>query len=206
VVKNFLQSNSQAHQESFVLNVLKEKTDGFYVELGGGWPIKNSNTYLLETEYNWSGISFENDIERAYNYNATRKNKTLCTDAISFDYLNYFVKNQVPSQIDYLQMDLHPAEDTLKALKNMPLHLYRFSVITYEHNGYGNPLNHNGSPETKRESEDILSSFGYVRVVENLKFKRLAFEDWWIDPLVVSHDDYKEFISKDIDHQELFNK
>ena len=76
-----------------VLNVLKEKTNGFYLELGAGWPTKNSNTYLLESEYGWSGVSFENDPVRAENYNLTRKNKTLSEDAISFDYLNYFLSN-----------------------------------------------------------------------------------------------------------------
>ena len=93
MIKNFDQSNSQAHQESFVLNILKEKQNGFYLELGGGWPIKNSNTYLLETKYNWSGISFEIDLKRANKYNEIRKNKTICDNAITFDYLNYFTKN-----------------------------------------------------------------------------------------------------------------
>lgn len=42
------------------------------------------------------------------------------------------------SQLDYLQMDIHPAEATLEALKALPMDKYRFSVITYEHNGYDN--------------------------------------------------------------------
>lgn len=197
MVKIFPQSNSQAHQESFVLNVLNEKHNGFYVELGGGWPIRNSNTYILETQYGWSGISFENDTKRADDYNAIRNNKTLCTDAIEFDYLNYFIQNQVPTQIDYLQMDIHPAEDTLRALKNMPLDRYRFSVITYEHNGYSNPKN-------KQESYEILSDLGYVRVADDVIFKRMAYEDWWIDPETVSYDSYKDFISTKTDHVKLF--
>lgn len=197
MIKDFKNSNSQAHQESFVLNVLKEKQNGFYLELGGGWPIKNSNTYLLETEYFWSGISFEIDSKRAEKYNAQRKNKTICSDAISFDYLNYFKQNSVPHQIDYLQMDLHPAEDTLKALKALPTDQYRFSVITYEHNGYDNKLN-------KQESQNILKNLGYQLVVEDLTFLTIAYEDWWIDPNVVEYNDYKDFISNGINHNKLF--
>lgn len=197
MIKIFPQSNSQAHQESFVLNVLNEKHNGFYVELGGGWPIRNSNTYILETQYGWSGISFENDTKRADDYNAIRNNKTLCTDAIEFDYLSYFIQNQVPTQIDYLQMDIHPAEDTLRALKNIPLDEYRFSVITYEHNGYSNPKN-------KQESYNILSGLGYVRVADDVIFERMAYEDWWIDPQVVPYDSYKDFISIKTDHAKLF--
>jgi hypothetical protein len=199
MIKNFLQSNSQAHQESFVLNVLKEKQNGFYLELGGGWPIKNSNTYLLETEYNWSGISFEIDSNRAKEYNLIRKNKTICDNAITFDYLNYFKLNNVPKQIDYLQMDIHPAEDTLRALKALPTDLYRFSVITYEHNGYDNKLN-------KQESQKILKNLGYELVVEDLTFLTIAYEDWWIDPNVVKYEDYKEFISNNINHKKLFGE
>ncbi len=199
MIKTFPKSRSQAHQESFVLNVLGEKTDGFYLELGAGWATKNSNTYLLESEYNWSGISFENDPDRASNYNLVRKNKTLCEDAISFDYLNYFLSNNVPTQIDYLQMDIHPADATLEALKALPTDQYRFSVITYEHNGYSNMNN-------KIESQKILLDLGYKLVVDDLRYFSIAFEDWWVDPLVVDYEQYKEFISKDINHKKLFGE
>ena len=196
---HFKKSNSQAHQESFVLNVLKEKKDGFYVELGGGWPVKNNNTYLLETKYKWNGVSFENGKKRAKKYNRKRKNKTLATDAIDFNYLQYFYENNFPKQIDYLQMDIHPAEDTLRALKNMPLDQYRFSVITYEHNGYQNK-------ENQIESQRILKQYGYELVVEGLMvFKDVWYEDWWVDPKCINLDDYIEFKSKYILHDDLFN-
>lgn len=199
MIKTFPKSRSQAHQESFVLNVLNEKTNGFYLELGAGWPTKNSNTYLLESEYGWSGISFENDPIRAEDYNSIRKNKTLCEDAVSFNYLNYFLSNGVPTQVDYLQMDIHPAEATLEALKALPMDKYRFSVITYEHNGYSNIFN-------KIESQKILLDLGYVLVVDDLKYFSMAFEDWWIDPQVVEYENYKDFISKNINHKKLFGE
>jgi len=44
-------SNSQAGQESFVLNSLKEKRGGFYVEIGGYHSKNDSNTYLLEIAF-----------------------------------------------------------------------------------------------------------------------------------------------------------
>lgn len=195
---DFLKSNSQAHQESFVLNMLKEKRNGYYVELGGGWPVKNNNTYLLETKYGWKGVSFENGKKRAKKYNKKRKNKTLCVDAISFNYEGYLYDNKFPNQIDYLQMDIHPAEDTLKALKAIPLDRYRFSVITYEHNGYINK-------ETQIESQRILKQYGYVLVVENLTlFGEIAYEDWWVDPRVIPESIYRTEIAKDVLHYNLF--
>lgn len=195
---DFKRSNSQAHQESFVLNVLNEKKNGYYVELGGGWPVKNSNTYLLESKYGWKGLSFENGKKRSKKYNRKRKNKTLCVDAIKFDYLNYFIDNNYPTQIDYLQMDIHPAEDTLKALKNMPLDKYRFSVITYEHNGYQNKDN-------QLESQKILFDLGYELVSEGVMvFEGIWYEDWWVDPRSVNPESYKEFISKYLHHEKIF--
>jgi hypothetical protein len=196
---HYKKSNSQAHQESFVLNVLNEKKNGYYVELGAGWPVKNSNTYLLETKYGWKGVSFENGKKRVKKYNQKRKNKTLLQDAITFDYLKYFYDNNFPKQIDYLQMDIHPAEDTLLALKNIPLDRYRFSVITYEHNGYQNKQN-------QIDSQRILKQYGYKLVVEGLMLNDgVWYEDWWVDPLAVDYESYKEFIAEYITHHELFN-
>jgi hypothetical protein len=40
--KKFPHSNSQANQESFVLNITQEKKNGFYVEIGSG-PYKEKN-------------------------------------------------------------------------------------------------------------------------------------------------------------------
>lgn len=195
---HYSKSNSQAHQESFVLNVLQEKQNGYYVELGGGWPIKNSNTYLLESKYNWNGVSFENGKTRAKRYNKKRKNKTLCEDAISFNYKKYFASNQFPKQIDYLQMDIHPAEDTLKALKNMPLNEYRFSTITYEHNCYQNKDN-------QLQSQKIFKDFGYKLVAEGVSvFQDYWYEDWWVDPAVVDYQNYKDFISTYKFHGDIF--
>jgi hypothetical protein len=143
-------------------------------------------------------FSFENGKKRAKKYNKKRKNKTLCLDAISFDYVGYFYENKFPNQIDYLQMDIHPAEDTLKALKAMPLDRYRFSVITYEHNGYINK-------ETQIESQRILKQYGYKLIVENLTLHgEIAYEDWWVDPKVIPESVYGPEITKDVFHNNLF--
>ena len=106
---HYKKSNSQAHQESFVLNILNEKKNGYYVELGAGWPVKNSNTYLLETKYGWNGVSFENGKKRVKKYNQKRKNKTLLQDAITFDYLKYFYDNNLllPKKIQYHRIVIH---------------------------------------------------------------------------------------------------
>lgn len=68
--KNFLFANtknlkiiektlSQLGQEIFVLCHLDFKQKGFFVEFGACDGLKCSNTYLLETEFNWDGILSE---------------------------------------------------------------------------------------------------------------------------------------------------
>ncbi len=57
--KNEPNSFSQNFQDLFVLYVLKEKKNGFFVEFGATDGIELSNTLILEKEYNWRGILAE---------------------------------------------------------------------------------------------------------------------------------------------------
>ena len=52
---------SQAQQDVFILNILKGKQNGYFVELGSNDPIVINNTFLLETHFNWKGIMIEYD-------------------------------------------------------------------------------------------------------------------------------------------------
>jgi FkbM family methyltransferase len=52
-------SKSQVRQDLFVLSELNFKQNGYFVEFGATNGIDLSNTYLLETEYGWSGILAE---------------------------------------------------------------------------------------------------------------------------------------------------
>ena len=170
-------SYSQAHQESFVINALNEKRNGFYLEIGGYHSKYDSNTYLLETQFGWSGVAIEIDKDRSNEYNQNRKNRCLNADAITFDYLKYLEDNNFPKTIDYLQVDIEPAHQTLAALKALPLDKYRFSVITFEHDLYADPEN----IKVKNEAIEILSGLGYKMVAENVTHEGNIFEDWWAD-------------------------
>ena len=52
-------SHSQLGQDLEVLKVYNEKQNGFFVEIGASDGVEMSNTYLLETKYNWKGICCE---------------------------------------------------------------------------------------------------------------------------------------------------
>jgi hypothetical protein len=182
-MKIFENGKGQANQDSFVLNALKEKRNGVYVEIGANDPFSWSNTYLLESEYDWTGVGFEIVPSLVDAYNNNRKNPCIAADATVFNYLEYFQVNKFPKQIDYLQLDIEPAQQTLAALYQLPIHEYRFSVITYEHDLYASPEN----LLIKSEAMGILKSLGYRMVAENVTDgdPGRPFEDWWIDPNVV---------------------
>ena len=54
-----VRSNSQQHQDLFVLSETNFKKAGFFVEFGATDGINLSNTYLLETSFSWTGILAE---------------------------------------------------------------------------------------------------------------------------------------------------
>lgn len=192
------QSYSQAHQDLFVRMMLKFKTSGFYVEVGASEPKQSNNTYILERDFDWKGVSLEIDSMLVKQFNNVRNNLCLRADATEFDYAQYFSENNYPKQIDYLSLDIDPAEVTYKALERIPLSEYRFSVITYEHDSYAS-----GTSIMKR-SRDYLERFGYVRVVSNVLCCGRDFEDWYIDPIVVPLEIYKSFLSNNIECADIF--
>ena len=180
-------------QERFVTELLKNKENGFYVELGALDSKKGSNTYHLETDYNWNGVSFEIDPERHAEFVSNRKNPCILGDATHFNYISYFEENNFPKQIDYLQVDIDAGYTpegnsvgnpylTLHGLIAVPLSKYRFSIITFEHDSQIE-YNNKGMREAQRE---ILSSLGYKLVVRDWH------EDWWVDPYAIPYLDFRE--------------
>ena len=179
-------SYSQVGQDDFVIETLNRKYGGVYVEIGAYHSKDISNTYLLEKDYGWSGVSFEIEPERVDEFSTNRKNKCYMADATNFDYKLLFDRLDLPKQIDYLSIDIEPAKYTLLALMALPLHDYRFSIITFEHDLYA----YKNNIHVKNKQKKILSSLGYELVRENVDLdvigkSGLAFEDWWIDPSVV---------------------
>jgi hypothetical protein len=179
-------------QEEFVIKMLNGKKEGYYVELGAFHSIEGSNTYRLENEYNWKGVSFEIVPKFHEEISANRKNPCILGDATKFNYIKYFEENNFPKQIDYLQIDIdagytqegrsvgNPALSLLGLLA-IPLNTYRFSVVTFEHDAQIE-LRNSHMRDAQRE---IMLALGYSLVVKEIH------EDWWVDPTVIKFNDYK---------------
>jgi len=186
--------NGNSSQELFVIDVLEQKKHGYYVELGAFNSKLGSNTYHLEKDYLWQGVSFEVVDERRLEFVSNRTNPCY-GDALQFNYIEYFEKNNYPKQIDYLQVDIDAGYDydcrplgnhylTLLGLISLPLTQYRFSVITFEHDA--NMYFRNAA--MRDAQREILDSLGYTLVV------REKHEDWWVDPNVIPINDFRKHL------------
>jgi len=190
-----MQNYSQANQDLFVLNILKFKTEGLFLDIGCGDPSFINNSFLLEKEYNWSGISidFSN-----FDY-SSRKCKFYCNDATKIDFNKILKDNNFPNNIDYLSLDID--DSTEKCLNNLPLNDFDFKVITIEHDAYHGLQN----VEVRERQRKVLSSFGYYLICSNVTIKNSPFEDWWINPKHINLEEYKKIICDKKDYSEIIN-
>ena len=195
--ENIANNYAQSMQDMFVLSMLDGKKNGVYVEIGADQPRVISNTYLLETEFDWMGVSFEIDPIKVDYFNTIRRNKCICADATEFDYKFLFEERNYPKQIDYLQLDCDPPEVTLACLKKLPLDDYRFSIITFETDLYA------GGHAVQKEQWEILCSLGYKRIAKNVNNEGNPYEDWWIDPLIISEDRCVPFMIDDVEFSKI---
>lgn len=191
---------SQSFQDMFVLSVLNGKKNGFFFEIGAHDPEDLSNTYLLE-KFDWTGISIDIDPRFEKPFLSKRKSKFLVKNALTCDYKELFKEYNVPSQVDYLQIDIEPQINTFNCLKMIPLDDYRFSVITFETDYYAKNIDRDIAEMVRTESRKILESHGYLMVAGDVcTLGNDPFEDWWVDPRVVDLD----FVNK-IKQSESFN-
>lgn len=209
-----INSYSQAKQDVYIINVLKGKKNGFFVELGSNDPIIINNTYVLEKDFNWSGIMIEYDNQYLDSYKEKRpKSIHVIDDATKINYLELFQKNNVPTNIDYLQIDLEPENrSTLTSLENMDnsglLDKYKFATITFEHDLYRSyeidrlDMIKQYFIDTKVKSKEIFKKYGYVMVFENINNESnltSVYEDWYVHPDLVDMNYIEELINKNKD-------
>jgi len=180
-------NHSQAFQDMFILAATQGKTNGLYLEIGAQQPFYQNNTALLETKYDWDGISIEILPDLCNQFARERKNQIICKDATTIDYMKLLDNFDKGTDFDYLQLDVEPSKTTFECLLAMPFEKYRFGIITYEHDHY---VDMTGSYRDK--SRKYLKLMGYEMLVANVSPNdNSPFEDWWyhpdlIDPEVVN--------------------
>ena len=180
-----MEYNGQSAQDLFVLKCLSYKQRGTYVEIGSYKPIYINNTYLLETKYNWKGIMVEMDGSFLNSYKEARPTAHhIIQDATTIDFLKEFQSINLPSTIDYLQVDLEVSnKSTITTLENLyaqVMNTYTFATVTFEHDIYSGD-----HYDTRKRSREIFDTCGYVRVFSDVKNNNNPYEDWYVHPSLV---------------------
>jgi len=192
---------SQSYQDMFILSILNGKENGTYLEIGSGSYFFGNNTFLLEKQFGWKGVSIEIEEVHEKLHNKKRKNKCFNLDATQINYETFLSEAKLPNVIDYLQLDCDPPEITYEILTKIPFDSYKFAIITYEHDYY--------IDETKsfqEKSRQYLESYGYIRVVNNVSIhQNNPFEDWWVHPDIVDQDTINKMIYIDNTNKKVKN-
>jgi hypothetical protein len=153
---------SQIGQDKLVLKYLKNKKNGTFVDIGCGFPKHINNTYLLESEFNWYGISVDlikYTEQDGSVWDDCRNTKLILNNALEIDYSGLFKENSLPFNIDYLTMDLEPPDLSLQCLYKIPFDEYTFNIITFEVD-----KNREGDEKRINESREFLKTKGYTLI------------------------------------------
>ncbi len=63
---------SYGNEELIIRDFFQDRRDGFFVDIGCAWPIKNSNTYYLEKQLGWSGLAVDGLADYAESWRTSR--------------------------------------------------------------------------------------------------------------------------------------
>lgn len=180
---------SQAGQDLFVVALTKGKHGGTFLEIGSNDPVTHNNSYLLESEYRYSGVMVEYDPKFAAGYRRLRTRSVyIFGDAQQVNYREYLDVHHFPEHVDYLQIDLdvnnRSTLNTLELLDRTVFDKYKFATVTFEHDIYtGNHFN------TRERSRQIFADRGYVILFPDVSVfyegRECVFEDWYVHPDLV---------------------
>lgn len=106
-------------------------------------------------------------------------------DATMVDYKDVLEKNNMPLEMDYLQIDLEANNgSTLKTLENMDSNVfdtYKFATVTFEHDIWNTNFGN-----TRLKSREIFERRGYVCVFTDINNGiKYPYEDWYVHPDLV---------------------
>jgi hypothetical protein len=193
-----LNNYSQAGQDLFVLSCLNGKENGTFLDFGCYHPIDINNTYLLEKEFSWSGLSFDINQQMIDEFHV-RSSKAYAVNCLEIQFDN-LIKDANTNKFDYLSLDLEPALTTLDCLKTIPFDKLEFSIITFEHDFY------RFGDFCRDQSRKLLQQAGYKLICSNVKNVNNIFEDWYYNPKYVNYEDIKILESYDKEWSDIVFK
>lgn len=175
-----LKRTSQYGQDEFAWLMLEKKSNGTCLDIGSGWPQRDSNSAGLE-RIGWSCICIDSGKDGTSEDPGWREraHMPVIDDATAHDY-SYLAEKHM----DYLSLDVD--ESSAEALAQL-LRTARgttFSVITIEHDEY------RFGPEIRERERSMLTMAGYdllcPAVYPEDQWRSIVWEDWWVRPGWVS--------------------
>jgi len=175
-MKKFNKSSS-SHQDIFAYTIGGE--NGYYLEIGGSDGYTANNTYALEKFHNWKGVSIEINEKRHSKSWISRTNSIIWDSALTVDYEQILRNNNIPLQIDYLQVDIEPASRTFEALERVLDTNIKFKCCTFEHDSYAMKKD---DIDYKVKADELMLSNGYKIAVENVlsRKNKKYYETWYV--------------------------
>lgn len=161
---NSIQSNSQLGQDALALTLFGE--NGYFVEFGAADGFHLSNTYMLENNYNWTGIIAEPNIV----YQESLKKRSCHIDS-------RVVYKESNKKINFFSVTDFPELSTLEEYADSDhwsTHRSKNSSLEVETVSLDDLLDHYSAPETieyisvdtEGSEFDILSSFSFNRKIK----------------------------------------
>ena len=192
---------SQAGQDIFAYELFGNQ--GTYIDIGAGEPQRGNNCYMLEVQKKWKGFSVEfgdsnsklrEGLKNRWKNFPERKNKIYWEDAMSFNYKEGLIENNLNNDIDFLSCDIDPQEHTFFALKKVIEDGVRPNYIAFETDFYREKIDYSDL------AFKFLKPYGYKigvkNVFSNLKTNKI-FETWFVrENLDYRTIDYKDWIKK----------
>jgi len=169
--------SSSSHQDIFAYEIAGN--NGNYLEIGGGDSWLANNTYALEKWHNWNGVSIEINKNRHAKSWKDRQNPIVWDSALTIDYEKLLTDNNIPLNIDYLQVDIEPSSRTFEALERVLETNISFKCCTFEHDFY---TMKDSDVNYKTKADELMLSKGYKIAVENVlsRKNKKYYETWYV--------------------------
>ena len=173
-------------QDVFVYSLLPI-VGGTFLEVSCGHPVDCNNTFLLESETDWAGVSVDiGDVEKVFQWSEVRTAEFYRVDATS-EALTRRIKEGLDNlHVDYLSLDVDfgPFTNlTHLALERVLNAGVSFKCCTLEHETF------KYGPANRDFTRKLLHDRNYIMLFESVSFPDGSeWEDWWVDPKYFNQD------------------
>ena len=157
---------SQGGQDIYVTRILKEKRDGYFIEVGANNGYTMSNTYLLEKNYGWKGICIEPTPYKIHELKNNRPN-AICLETAVFSESNLELDFTM-TVIDILNVLTEYAEIAVDFLNQSG------EIIKVKTKTLTDILNENNAPENI-DYLSIDTNGSEYKVLEGIDFTKYKF-------------------------------